>query len=94
MSLNIACKTPLVDLLRNVPMDARMTCEHNPTSHSCIPVGRLFAEAAEAIDALTQERDRLRELIPQAWHMGVKHQFLLGAGTPGLKEWMKQEGLA
>ena len=47
-----ACATPLDDLLRRVPSDARMTYEHDPHSHSMIPVGRLCAEALAEIERL------------------------------------------
>jgi len=62
-----AAQTPLLDLLRGVPADARMTYEINPTHHHMIPVGRLCGEAADKIVDLadelarvTKERDEAR----------------------------------
>lgn len=45
-------KTPLLDLLRSVPADARVSYEHSPTDYSMIPAGRLCAEAADEIERL------------------------------------------
>lgn len=47
-----AKQTPLLDLLRGIPADARMTYEHHPTHHQMIPVGRLAHEAAARIAGL------------------------------------------
>lgn len=52
-------QTPLLDLLRGVPLDARMTYEVNPTHHHMIPVGRLCADAAAELE---QFRDALSEI--------------------------------
>jgi len=54
-----ACKTPLIDLLKAIPADARMTYEHHSTHHSMIPVGRL---ASEAVDEITSLRQQVAEL--------------------------------
>lgn len=50
--MNEAKRTPLLDLLRGIPTDARMTYEHHPTHHQMIPVGRLAHEAAARIAEL------------------------------------------
>jgi hypothetical protein len=50
-----AYKTPLIDLLKAIPADARMTYEHHSTHHSMIPVGRLSAEAVDEITTLRQQ---------------------------------------
>lgn len=50
------CETPLVDLLRGVPSDARMVYESVSAAH-LIPVGSLCARAAAEIEALRVERD-------------------------------------
>jgi len=44
-----AAETPLLDLLRNVPEDARAEYEHHRFSHSLIPYGRLCKHAADAL---------------------------------------------
>jgi hypothetical protein len=49
MSSDGECQTPILDLLRGVPIDARMTYEVSPTHHHMIPVGRMCAQAAEEI---------------------------------------------
>ena len=54
-----AAQTPLIDLLRSVQHDARLTYEHNPTHHQMIPVGRLCAQAANEIVALRAAMDEL-----------------------------------
>ncbi len=57
--MNEAQQTPLIDLLRNVPVDARAEYEHGPTHHSNIPYGRLCSEAADEITRLRAEVERL-----------------------------------
>jgi len=47
-----ACETPLIELLQNVPEDARMTYEHHSTHHQMIPVGHLCKHAADHITEL------------------------------------------
>lgn len=47
-----ACQTPLVDLLRSIPADARMVYEVSPTESHNIPVGRLCADALAEIERL------------------------------------------
>lgn len=51
----LAAQTPLIDLLRGVPADARMTYEVNPTHHHMIPVGRLCADAVADLSNLAAE---------------------------------------
>ena len=52
MSDQQACQTPIIDLLRDIPADARMVYEVNPTHHQSIPVGVLAHQAADEIDRL------------------------------------------
>lgn len=47
-----ASQTPLLDLLRAVPADARQVYEHGPTHSQNIPFGRLAAEAVAEIERL------------------------------------------
>jgi hypothetical protein len=51
-ALKMANKTPLKDLLRDVPKDGRDMYEHSPTSHHNIPYGRLIHEALAEIERL------------------------------------------
>lgn len=48
-------QTPLVDLLRATPEDARLIYEHSPTHSQSIPVGRHAKEAAEELKQLSAE---------------------------------------
>lgn len=50
-TLREAVQTPLLDLLRAVPRDARLCVEVNPTEHHLIPVGELCHQAAGALAA-------------------------------------------
>lgn len=52
-----ARQTPLIDLLRSVPSDARQMIERGPCHHQNIPYGRLCTEAADAIERLERELD-------------------------------------
>ena len=61
--MNNGAQTPLTDLLRQIPADARMTYEHSKFHHSLIPVGRLATEAAKRIAELEAENERLRESV-------------------------------
>ena len=54
---NDCCQTPLVDLLRGVPADARTEYEVNPTHHKMIPVGLLCHDAADENTRLLAELD-------------------------------------
>jgi hypothetical protein len=51
---DLPCKTPLLDLLRDVPEDARAEYEHSQFHHSLIPYGRLCSEAAAEIGQLRE----------------------------------------
>jgi len=46
---NECAETPLIELLRDVPKDARLEIEVNPTHHKMIPVGVLCHNAAEKL---------------------------------------------
>jgi hypothetical protein len=48
-------------------------------------------ELSLALTVAEQERDRLRDLIPQAWRAGMEHMDDVG---PGLDEWMEGKGIA
>lgn len=48
----IACETPIKDLLRDIPEDARLIYEHGPTHSQSIPVGVLARRAAARIHEL------------------------------------------
>ncbi|MEN6379137.1 MAG: hypothetical protein ABFD15_06120, partial [Methanofastidiosum sp.] len=52
--MNKTCEVPLHEQLRRVPNDHRLEIEHNPTSHSMIPVGVLCHKAAEKLESLTE----------------------------------------
>jgi hypothetical protein len=49
--MNGPAQTPLVDLLRDIPLDARLIYNYPDGASHSIPVGRLAAEAIEAIAA-------------------------------------------
>jgi len=53
---NECAETPLIELLRDVPKDARLEIEVNPTHHKMIPVGVHCHNAAEK---LTEARKNL-----------------------------------
>ena len=55
-------QTPLIDLLRNIPLDARLIYEHSPIHSQSIPVGRLAAESVAEIEALRKDAERYRWL--------------------------------
>jgi hypothetical protein len=50
-------ETPIEDLLRSIPLDARMIYEHSPICSSSIPVGSLARKALTKLEQLTAERD-------------------------------------
>ena len=56
-----ACATPLIELLQNVPEDARMTYEHHVTHHQMIPVGHLCHRSADCIKELEDYQTRFWE---------------------------------
>ena len=56
-----AAETPLLDLLRDVPLDARLSYEHSPTYHQYIPVGTLISKAIGEIERLRAEVEALRD---------------------------------
>lgn len=49
------CETPLLDLLRAVPADARLVYEHSPIHIQSIPVGVLAAKCVAEIERLTDD---------------------------------------
>jgi len=52
-------QTPILGLLRDIPADARMSYEVNPTHHQSIPVGVLAHQAADEIDRLRADAERM-----------------------------------
>ena len=67
-----AQQTPLLDLLRAVPTDARAEYEHGQFHHSMIPYGRLCADAAQAIAERDAEITRLKASERSAWNAAVE----------------------
>lgn len=73
-----ACETPLIDLLLNVPADARMTYEHSPTHHQMIPVGKLCQQAAATLQgSAALPSEAMIEAMVAAWpdadaHHGIR----------------------
>lgn len=66
MSDQQARQTPIIDLLRDIPADARMVYEVTSTHHQSIPVGVLAKQAADEIERLAAERDELRRQLAEA----------------------------
>lgn len=60
-----AKQTPILDLLRDVPADARQVYEHDSMHSQNIPFGRLAAEAADEIARLRAEVAGLREEVKE-----------------------------
>ena len=61
-----AMQTPLIELMRRVPQDARGVYEHHSTSHSFIPYGRYCHEAA---DIIATQQARMAELEAERDHL-------------------------
>lgn len=59
-------ETPLLDLLKSVPADARMIYEHSPIESSSIPVGVLAKRAADALETQDAEIEALRSVLKEA----------------------------
>jgi hypothetical protein len=70
----LAMQTPLVDLLDNIPEDARLTYEVDYQHHQMIPVGRLAAEASARIKELEREAAALRNALLM-FDALIKHQY-------------------
>jgi hypothetical protein len=64
-------QTPLLELLRGVPLDARVMYEHTPTSHQNIPAGRLCADAAAEIERLRDALDTMHEALDAIGETGT-----------------------
>ena len=58
-----AAQTPLLDLLRDVPADARQVYEHDSMHSQNIPFGRMASEAADTIEAQAERVRVLREAL-------------------------------
>ena len=48
---------PLIERLRRIPQDARLTYEHDPCSHSMFPVGLMAHEAADELEAAMKAKE-------------------------------------
>ena len=71
-----ACETPLLDLLKSVPSDARLIYEHSPIESSFIPVGVLAKKAADALEAQAREIEALKaQLVHQAKSWGREREI-------------------
>ena len=75
MMSELACETPLIDLLLGVPADARMIYEESPTSSHSIPVGRLCADAAAAIERLRTDYANACKLVADM-HLAAMGQIV------------------
>ena len=62
MSETRGCETPLIELLRRVPKDARQMYEHDSAHYQNIPYGFLCHREADELTAVTAERDELRQV--------------------------------
>lgn len=70
-------QTPLIDLLRSVPADARMTYEVSECHHHMIPVGRLCADAVAELAALrarAEKAEQFRDAVIDA--LVVSHIYI------------------
>lgn len=68
------CITPLIDLLRRVPADARVSHEHSEYERSYIDVGRLCAEALAEIERLRGlQKDAARYRWLRSQNMVLRH---------------------
>ena len=74
---SIPMKTPLLDLLRDVPKDARgswptqWSDDGRETGHAMTPYGRLCHEAADQLKDLKAENARLRKSIEDITSVAV-----------------------
>jgi hypothetical protein len=77
-----AKQTPLIELLEQVPHDARVVVEHDQFSSSSHPVGRLCHEAAAAL------RARLAQPEMNQWHglTDEEKEHFRGLGFVGVLE--------
>lgn len=78
--MNNAKQTPLIDLLRRVPPDARGEYAHSEIEHSFIPYGRLCCEAADEIERLQARVAELeRDAARYRWLRQERYMFREGA---------------
>jgi len=61
-----AKQTPIIDLLRDVPADARQVYEHDSMHSQNIPFGRMASEAADTIEQQAERVRVLREALAEA----------------------------
>lgn len=88
-----AYQTPLIDLLRSIPSDARMVYEETPTSSHSIPVGRLAAEAVAEIERLTAEvKATKQDALRYRWLKSREDMTLRTERAPVL--WSPRSGTA
>lgn len=83
---DVPAKTPITDLLADVPADARVMYEHHSTYHQNIPFGWLAKEALDEISRLKAEMEKAEaerdaakedvkalERLMQGQERGVEH---------------------
>lgn len=85
MSDQQARQTPITDLLRDIPADARMVYEVTPTHHQSIPVGVLAKNAADEIERLRAERDELRRQLAEAEMDAQRYRWLRNEASTARK---------
>ena len=79
MSDNQAAQVPLIQLLRAVPNDARAWYEHNATSHTHFPYGKMCHEAADRLDLQDELLAVQKEYIAFLTKILNKHSGFLAA---------------
>lgn len=87
MSDQQACQTPIIDLLRDIPADARMVYEVTSTHHQSIPVGVLAKQAADEIKRLTAERNELRRQLAEAEQDAQRYRWIAGHCRSTSEQW-------
>lgn len=63
---NEACAVPLIERLRSVPRDQRQMVEIERFHHRSIPYGQFCHEAADALEELARDRNRILGLLHDA----------------------------
>ena len=84
-----AQQTPLTDLLRSVPEDACANYRHNKFLSQHIPYGRMCQEAADEIERLRAENERLKSLLTEAREnvdSDVRELEAMYAGYPAIMD--------
>jgi hypothetical protein len=68
----IPSEVPLIERLRRVPKDARLIYEHSPTCSSITPVGLLSHEAADKLESLSEQNERLYDWLAETQMNAIK----------------------